>query len=249
MKSGISARSLRVWDVLVIVAIVFVFLMLFPADFTSGKDKATRIACVRNLKEIGTADRIWSADSALGGWKDILTNANLGYLTWSNYVPMSKESGSNLKTIVCPADERKPAKAFNDLSNLNVSYFVVVGAGDQWPMSIARGDRNLGPGNTPKNDYGFSPKDGSGNDVALSVTSKTNSVCWSLKMHSDGSTVGAGNILLGDGSAQQITSGNFCQVWLPNAAQTNNWPRNPGQTANWPTGLVPLSPSIRILFP
>jgi hypothetical protein len=58
-------------------------------------------------------------------------------------------------------------------------------------------------------------------------------------MHSSGNTAGAGNVLLGDGSAQQVSTASFNQQWLPNA----------DPTTNWPAGHVPATPSIRLLFP
>ena len=87
-----------------------------------------------------------------------------------------------------------------------------VSADDTYPQSILGGDRNLGPGTTPDPEYGFSPADGKGNDVIINGP-----VCWSLKTHSRGNPAGAGNILLGDGSAQQVTSGNLYQNWVKNA--------------------------------
>ena len=46
---------------------------------------------------------------------------------------------------------------------------------------------------------------------------------WSAKLHSAGNTSGAGNIMLGDGSAQQVTSGNFRLNWLKNAEDAGNF--------------------------
>ena len=51
--------------------------------------------------------------------------------------------------------------------------------------------------------------------------------------------MGAGNILLGDGSAQQVSTASFNQNRLRNAAPTTNW------TA----GHIPATPSIRRVFP
>jgi hypothetical protein len=120
--------------------------------------------------------------------------------------------------------------------NSHPSYFVVASAGDTLPQSILGGDRNLGPGTVPDPEYGFSPTNGMGNDVALQSNSP---VSWSLKMHSGGNTAGAANIRLGDGSAQQVNSANFRQNWLPSG----------GVTTNWPAGRVPSSPSFRVIFP
>jgi hypothetical protein len=46
---------------------------------------------------------------------------------------------------------------------------------------------------------------------------------WSAKLHSAGNTSGAGNITLGDGSAQQVTSGNFRLNWRKNATDAGNF--------------------------
>ena len=120
--------------------------------------------------------------------------------------------------------------------NFNVSYFVGVSANDTFPHSIAGGDRNLAPGPTPAADYGYSRLYGLGNDVAVPLTG---SVCWSLKIHSDGESEGMGNILLGDGSAQWVTSADFRKTWLTHA----------NATTNWPAAHIPPSPSIRLVFP
>jgi hypothetical protein len=58
-------------------------------------------------------------------------------------------------------------------------------------------------------------------------------------MHSAGNRAGSGNILLGDGSGQQMSSASFNRDWLGNAVGTNNWA----------AGHVPATPSVRLVFP
>ena len=209
--------------------------------------KAPRISCVNNLREIGTACRIWAGDNGdrtpaeqtvvKGGWADFLTNADQGPLCWTNYAIMRNELGQITKLVVCPSDERQAAPSFtNGFDNTHVSYFVGVSADDTYPQSIAGGDRNLGPGAKADPHFGYSPKSGKGNDVAIPISGP---VSWSLKIHSAGNPSGAGNILLGDGSAQQVSSASF----------TGNWLRYADPTTNWPAGHVPATPSIRLVFP
>jgi hypothetical protein len=107
---------------------------------------------------------------------------------------------------------------------------------NQFPQSLLAGDRNLGPGRVPDPNYGYSPKSGQGNDVAVPISGP---VSWSLKMHSAGNAAGSGNILLGDGSVQQVSS----------ASLNKNWLRNAVPTTNWPAGHLPPTPSIRLVFP
>ena len=212
------------------------------------KGKAERIYCVGNLKQIGTATRVWENDHGCklpafaavttDGWSEVLKQTNAGSHCWVYYSIISNEVGQMPKVLTCPADDRNPATNLEVLKdNSHLSYFVGVSANE--PQSILAGDRNLGPGTVPDPDYGFSPADGMGNDVAIQTNSSSSPVSWSLKMHSSGNTAGAGNILLGDGSAAQVTSANFRQNWQPHG----------GVTTNWPAGRVPSSPSFRLIFP
>jgi len=204
-----------------------------------------RTNCLNNLKEIGTAYRLWAGDHgdlvpyqrsvSDGGWKELLTNADQGAICWRNYATMSNELGMAPKLVVCRSDERQAAAGFaTNFDNNYVSYFVGMNATS--PHSIQGGDRNLGPGALPDANYGYSPADGTGNDVAIPISGP---VSWSLKMHSMGKIAGAGNILLGDGSAQQVSTASFNKDWL----------RNAPPTTNWPASHVPAIPSIRLIFP
>jgi hypothetical protein len=237
--------------VVVIVGVLVVgALLVQPTAGYNTRHKAMRISCVFNLKQIGTTTRIWENDHndrlptsismTNGGWSDFLARTDAGAYCWVYYSIFSKELGQMSKVLTCPADDRNPATNFEVLKdNSHLSYFVGVSANDSYPQSILSGDRNLGPGTVPDPDYGFSPANGTGNDVAIQTNSSAGPVSWSLKMHSNRSSAGAGNIMLGDGSAQQVTSAGFRQNWQPSG----------GVTTNWPAGRVPSSPSFRVIFP
>jgi hypothetical protein len=246
---------------LIVVIIVFVLFFWGIESMTAtagAKRKAQRISCLNNLKEIGTAYRLWAGDHdghtpalesvSKGGWSDFLTNADQGAICWINYSIMQNELGQSPKPVMCPADDRPSASKFvtnavpNDphnqyfQNNSNLSYFVGVSANTNSPLSLLAGDRNLGDGTVPDSGYGFSPASGEGNDVAVAIAGP---VSWSLKMHSARNAAGSGTILLGDGSVQAVTSASFNKNWLHNAPPTTNWP----------IGHVPATPSIRLVFP
>jgi type II secretory pathway pseudopilin PulG len=289
-----------------VVMVVVAFLALYLLADMAGprpRQKATRISCVNNLKQVGTAYRIWENDhgdlypmsqkESLGGMAEILSNSiSAGSYAYLPYSIMQNELGQSPKVVLCPADERTantnffpganaptPSSAFNfggagTFDNTNVSYFVGVGASDTYPQSILAGDRNLGNAGkiNPANgaivaeqdpDFGISgatanPGHPCGADAIVNTNGAwsfaviaggggrvgrgTDVVGWSAKMHSAGNTAGAGNILLGDGSAQQCTSAAFRLNWLKNASDLGNF-------ANFDRLHTTNNGSVRFLFP
>jgi prepilin-type processing-associated H-X9-DG protein len=238
-QAAFTRRELLVVATVVLVVVAGSVIWLERAKLTSQ-----RLCCNCNLKQIGTAYRVWEDDNfgvypaqlpeAKGGCSNLLHRVQDGAYAWTNYVMLADCLGPNPGILVCPADERKAATSFSNLmSNTNISYFVGLDAQAMYPQSLLGGDRNLGPGPTPDPNYGFSPADGRGRNVLVQGRAS-----WSLKMHSPGTIDGNGNLLFADGSVQQVYSSNLYDPWL----------KDPWATED---GAKPVAhaPGQRIIFP
>ncbi len=74
-----------------------------------AKERAERIACVNNLKQLGLAVRIWANDN--------------GDMTPPDILSMTNELGPYMKILVCPGDHgREAAKDWASYTSANCSY-------------------------------------------------------------------------------------------------------------------------------
>src|SRR5262249_40369904 len=108
----------------------------------------------------------------------------------------------------------------------NLSYFVGKDAQDGNPQMLLTGDRNIvgqSPGGALPNPI---PASGYGDVGAVSLgtnfTAGTQTPAWTDKVHR-----GQGNVLLSDGSAQQL-SGSALRSLLQSTGDTSATPSSPG---------------------
>ena len=202
-----EAAALTLIELLVVIGIVGVLFAVFMPSLSRHSVRAPRITCNNNLKQIGLAFRIFAEDhhekfpmeipARDGGTKEIVEFG----LVVPHVLVMSNEL-SVPKLLTCPSDNRTPASNFSELKDGNISYFVGLDASQTNPQSLLAGDRNITNG---------SP----GNDRILFLTINQPVGCTeTVHQH-------AGNVVLSDGSALQLSSSRLQPALRDSGIATN----------------------------
>lgn len=205
-------HALTLIEVLVVVVVLAVLVAIFLPSGPVGKDRAMRFSCVNNLKQIGLAYRIWAGDNndkypmeisvTNGGTLELVGGPD----AWKTFQVMSNEL-STPKVIFCPADSERGSAATNfgdDLKN-KISYFIGVDATTNENVLLSGDDHFLINGSPVK-------------PGLIEVTSNT-PIAWDSSHHVSVESrawffkkkTGWGNIGLGDGSVQSLSSSNLLE--------------------------------------
>jgi prepilin-type processing-associated H-X9-DG protein len=159
-----------------------------------AKKKAQRISCVGRLKNIALSFRVFATDHTNLFPMQLSTNygGSREYIGAGDVFRHFKALSNELTTpliLICPADNRSPAKDFvtDFTNNQKVSYFLGLDADENQPQMLLAGDRNITNGLIARKGI---------------LELRTNRPAgWTQTMHR-----GAGNVALADGSVQQLNA-------------------------------------------
>jgi prepilin-type N-terminal cleavage/methylation domain-containing protein len=208
--SNQNNRALTLFEVLVVIAVLAVFVALILPALTSAP-RQNHLGCVNNLKEIGLAYRVWEGDNGdkypmfvsftNGGAMELIATGNVA----ACFQVMSNELSTS-KILACPEDKKRlpAATNFSEIQlKYKISYFVGVDAKESQPQMFLSGDDNLAVNGVP-------PKSG------LLELSTNSTIEWTTPRHDY-----IGNIGLADGSVWQGTSSALCRLLRDSGVATN----------------------------